>query len=93
MDTVQRYFRVTPHDMAYVKFIVESYEGLAVLSTVDSAKGIMEWMIPHDLVEEIEELIESLREEVVLIPCDREGRDAEPHEVRCHELSDRPTGR
>jgi len=68
MDTVQKYFRVNPKDMAYVKFIVESYDGLAVLRTVDSREGIMEWMIPPGLVKEAEELIDSLREEIAIVP-------------------------
>lgn len=68
MNTIQKYFRVNPKDMAYVKSIVESYEGLAVLRTVDSEEGIMEWMIPPDLVEEAEKLIDSLREEILIVP-------------------------
>jgi len=68
MNTIQRYFRVNPRDMAYVKFIVESYEGLAVVGTVDPDEGVMEWMIPPGLLEEAEELINSLREELTIIP-------------------------
>lgn len=68
MDTIQKYFRVKRRDMAYLKYIVESYEGLAVLSTVDSKEGLMEWMIPPDRLEEAEQLIDSLREEVAIEP-------------------------
>jgi hypothetical protein len=67
MNTIQKYFRVNPKDMAYVKSIVESYDGLAVLVTLDPVEGIMEWMIPPDRVEEAEELIDSLREEVPIV--------------------------
>ncbi len=68
MDTIQKYFRVRRCDMAYLKFIVESYGGLAALSTVDSKEGLMEWMIPPDRLEEAEQLIDSLREEVAMEP-------------------------
>lgn len=68
MNTIQKYLRVNPKDMAYVKFIVESYEGLAVLRTVNPREGIMEWMIPPDLVKEVEELIDSLRKEIAIVP-------------------------
>ncbi len=68
MNTVQRYFRVNPQDMAYVKFIVDAYEGLAVLRTVDPEEGIVEWMIPPDLMEEVEELIDSLQGEIAIVP-------------------------
>ncbi len=64
MNTVQKYFRLNSRHMAYLKFIVESYEGLAVLRTVDPEKGIIEWMIPPDRLEDAEELIKSLREEI-----------------------------
>ena len=68
MNTVQMYFKVSPRDLAYVKFIVESYDGLAILRTVDPREGIVEWMISPDLVGEAEELIESLREEIPILP-------------------------
>jgi hypothetical protein len=64
MNTIQMYFRVNPKDQAYVKFLVESYEGLAAIRTVDPREGIMEWMIPPDLVEQAEALIDSLRAEI-----------------------------
>ena len=58
---------MSPEDMAYVKFIVESYEGVAVLRTLNASEGIMEWMIPPDLLPEAEKLIESLRREVTIL--------------------------
>jgi len=67
MNTIQKYFRVNRRDMAYLKFIVESYDGLAVLRTVNPREGIVEWMIPPSLVEEADELIASLREEIVIM--------------------------
>ena len=70
MNTVQKYFRVNPRDMVYVKSIVESYGGLAVLSTLDPQNGIMVWMIPRHRLKETEELIASLKKEVTLEPVD-----------------------
>jgi hypothetical protein len=35
MDTVQWYFKIESRDIAYMKFILESYEGLGVLRTID----------------------------------------------------------
>ena len=68
MNTVQKYFRVNPRDMVYVKSIVESYGGLAVLSTLDRQNGIMAWMIPPHRLSEAEELIASLQKEVAIVP-------------------------
>ena len=70
MNTVQKYFRVNPRDMVYVKSIVESYGGLAVQSTLDPQKGIMAWMISPHRLKEAEELIASLQKEVAIVPVD-----------------------
>lgn len=70
MNTVQRYFRVDPKNMAYVKFVVESYGGLAVLTTLDARQGLMAWMISPQRVQEAEKLIASLQKEVTLEPID-----------------------
>jgi len=70
MNTVQKHFKVNPRDMVYVKSIVESYGGLAVLSTLDPQNGIMVWMIPPHRLKETEELIASLKKEVTLEPVD-----------------------
>jgi len=70
MNTVQKYFRVNPRDMVYVKSIVESYGGLAVLSTLDRQNGIMAWMISPQRLSEAEELIASLQKEVAIVPVD-----------------------
>ena len=78
MNTIQLYFRVNPKDMAFVKFIVESYEGLAVLRTLDPREGIMEWMISPDLVEQAQELIDALRKEIsilIISPSDKALRE------------------
>jgi len=76
MNTIQKYFRVNPRDMAYLKFIVESYEGLAVIRTVNPREGIVEWMIPPSLVEEADELIASLQEEIVIMRVGPPGKTA-----------------
>lgn len=68
MHTVQIYTKVNPKDMAFLKFIVESYEGLAVLRTVDPKEGIIEWMVAPDLVDQAEELIDCLRDEIPIEP-------------------------
>ena len=36
-----RYFKVRHRDMVYLKFILEAYEGMNVMSTVDNVAGII----------------------------------------------------
>ena len=39
MDTQSRYLRVRREDIAYFKFIIESYEGMAVVRTKDRPRS------------------------------------------------------
>ena len=64
MDTVQWYFRVNRKDIAYMKFVLESYEGLGVFRTVDPRSGIVEVMVPPGLEKDMEMVLEGLRDEI-----------------------------
>ncbi len=64
MDTVQWYFKVNREDIAYMKFILESYEGLGVLRTVDPQSGTVEVMVPPGLEQDMEMVLEGLRDEI-----------------------------
>jgi hypothetical protein len=66
MDTVQWYFRIKRSDIAYMKFILESYEGLGVLRTIDPREGIVEVMVPPGLERDMERVLEGLGEEIPL---------------------------
>jgi hypothetical protein len=64
MDTVQWYFKINRRDIAYMKFILESYEGLGVLRTIDPRSAIVEVMVPPGLEEDMEMVLEGLRDEI-----------------------------
>ena len=64
MDTVQWYFRIPSRDIAYMKFILESYEGLGVLRTIDPRNGIVELMVPPGLEKDLEMVLDGLGEEI-----------------------------
>jgi hypothetical protein len=64
MDTVEWYFRIRRRDIAYLKFILESYEGLGVLRTIDPREGIVEVMVPPGLEKDMEMVLEGLGNEI-----------------------------
>ncbi len=41
LKTSQRYFRTNRRDISYLRFILEAYEGVAVLTTMDARSGIV----------------------------------------------------
>jgi hypothetical protein len=61
-----RYFRVDRRDIAYFRFILEAYEGLSVLSTVDASAGVVVVTIADDFVHDVDDLITALGREIGL---------------------------
>jgi hypothetical protein len=68
MDTQSRYFRLRRENIAYFKFIIESYEGMAVVRTKDPHEAIVELMVAPGWEKDLEEVLEGLREEILIEP-------------------------
>jgi len=68
MDTTNKYFRVRRKDIAYFKFIMESYEGMAVVRTKDPSEAIVELMIAPGWERDAEAVLDSLRQEMPIEP-------------------------
>ena len=68
-----RYYRVPVSEIGYVRMIVESYDGLAVVRSLAGGRGEIEWLLGEGMEEEAEELAERLRAEVGLCPIARPG--------------------
>ena len=61
-----RYFRVNRCDIAYFRFTLEAYEGLATLSTLDARNGIVVLSIPECFADEVAALLAALAHEIDL---------------------------
>ncbi len=66
MDTQSRYFRIPRKEIAYFKFIIESYEGMAVIRTKDPREAIVEVMVAPGWEKDLEEVLEGLRKEIAI---------------------------
>ena len=52
-------------DIAYLRFILESYDGLAFQRTLDSAAGLVEVLWPATRTGDVEALLTALGKELV----------------------------
>lgn len=59
-----RYFLVPPEEISYIGFIIHSYEGLAVMRTLDGDLGLVEMLIAPDLEDEFLALLDALSKEI-----------------------------
>ncbi len=65
-----RYFKVAHRDMVFLKFILEAYEGMNVMSTVDNKVGIIRIAIMPGFVEDMDGLLADLGTRVTLEPVE-----------------------
>src|SRR5215468_4634394 len=63
-DVVPVFLMVPRAEIGYVKFIFESYEGLAVLRTIDRQRGLLVVLAVPDGMEQVRLVVESLAEEI-----------------------------
>ena len=68
MDTLSRLFRIRRGDIAYFKFIMESYDGMAIVRTKDAYEAVVELMIAPGWEKDVEEVLEGLRTEIPIEP-------------------------
>lgn len=59
-------YQVDPYEIHYLKFILEAYEGLATLTTLDPQKGVVQLAVPPGCDGTLEALLEALGQELEL---------------------------
>jgi hypothetical protein len=67
---VRLYFRVEASQIGYIRFIVESYEGLAQVTSLPG-RAQLEWIVPRSLLPQAEALARALAAETLLVPIER----------------------
>ena len=64
MDLTEIFLEVSPEDIAYVKFIFESYEGVGIVRTVDQKKSIIDILVVDDFQETARSIVLSFNHEI-----------------------------
>ena len=60
MDTIQIKALVDSKNIAFLHWIIESYDGIAIMMTLDSKRGLVEFYVSPDLIETFKDIIASL---------------------------------
>ena len=60
------FYWVDPYEIHYLKFILEAYEGLATLTTLNSAKGLIQLAVPPGRKDSLQSLLDALGRELKL---------------------------
>lgn len=60
MEFRNHYFNIDPKKIAFLKFIIEGYDGLATITTVDRKLGRIKLVSPSTRTEELHDLLQDL---------------------------------
>ncbi len=58
---IDKFFRIKREHIAPVQFIIEGYDGMSTVSTMDSQEAIIKISVMPDFTEEIRHLISELK--------------------------------
>ncbi|MBN1277146.1 MAG: DUF4911 domain-containing protein [Deltaproteobacteria bacterium] len=61
METIKRIFRVDRRDINYLRSTIESYDGIAVVSTINPEASVIEIQIAPGCEDQVLELLDSIR--------------------------------
>ena len=61
-ELVEIYLRIQRQDIALIKFVLESYEGIGIVRTLDRKKATVVVLAMPDLIAHVRAVLESLRE-------------------------------
>ncbi len=75
-----RFFRVPLQEIGYLRAIVDGYDGLAVVRSIDARRGEVEWIVGEGQEGEAEALARRLAGEIGLVAIERpaDWPDLEP---------------
>ncbi|MDR2861975.1 MAG: DUF4911 domain-containing protein [Syntrophobacterales bacterium] len=70
-----RYYRLDRKNIAIVQFIIEGYDGMAMVTTVDPHLACLCVSVVQSQLDDFDLLAEDLRETYSLIPCSPPGNN------------------
>jgi hypothetical protein len=67
---IEKIFEVKKNDIAPIQFIIEGYEGMATVSTIDPHTAIIKFSIMPDFISDITVIINDLKNKYQIVEID-----------------------
>lgn len=64
MHCVSIYLRIPPRKISLLRFLLEGYDGLAILSTLDSSLGTVRLLVPKPRYNELYKFLDGTADEL-----------------------------
>ena len=76
MKTISRFYRVDRKSVCFIRFILEAYDGIALMRTIDPYESKIELRIAPGCETEVEDLLAALSDDFMIEPS--EGFERHP---------------
>lgn len=63
---IMKWFKINKSDIVLVQFIIEGYEGLATVSTIDPKAAILQVLIMPDFIKDAESILDYLKDRFMM---------------------------
>lgn len=73
MQSLKKYYRIDRREISFVKFILEAYDGVAVMSTLDSLTGDVMFYVSPGCEEQFEGILLALKPDIMIEERDVSG--------------------
>ena len=65
-QTNKQYYRVDRREIAFIRFILEAYDGVAIVRTLDPEAGIVEFQIAPGCEPDFEKIIRDIERHIMM---------------------------
>ena len=65
-ETIKRYYRIDRRHIAFVRFIFEAYDGVAIIETLDPAAGSIVFHIAPGCEPDVEMILSDLKKTILM---------------------------
>lgn len=77
MKTTQRIYRMDRRQISFVKFVLEAYDNMAVVTTLDARHAVVRITIAPGCEGVVKEIVDDLADEIAIIPLDHPERSGD----------------
>jgi len=81
LTSTRRFFRVDRREISYLKFILEAYDGIAVLTTVDPVDGMVLLTVAPGCMADVRRVLAELAEEILIRELDPGAETADMRNI------------
>jgi hypothetical protein len=71
---IRKYFKLKRKDIAFVQFIIEGYEGMATVTTIDPHTAIIQISIIPDFISDMNAVIKDLKNKYKMEEINSSGK-------------------